>query len=119
MGMFDLIYCDDFPLPKEGFQNYVFQTKSIEIPGRFGPYLDSFRIRGDGLLVRLGGYDDENNLDYEQHRATKGGEILEELSGEIHFYSNIKEGGWIEFMATVEEGRVTNVKLVLFDEPEA
>ena len=118
MGMFDIVYCDDFPLPLEGFQHRVFQTKSIDVPGRFGPYLDFFRIREDGLIVRLGDYDDENNLEYEQHRATKGGQILNYLNGDVYFYTYFKEPsqGWVEFVATVKEGRVTEVKIVRLEE---
>lgn len=133
MGLFDNITCK-YPLPIEGFNNTIFQTKDTD-----AQFLDDYEIREDGTLWHQI-YDVEDRSERAKwEKAHPNEEVPEELMGwksfegsmsrinesweqvenftrEIVFYTSLGEShrGWIEFSAYFENGKVSKINLIKY-----
>lgn len=88
MGMFDEIELGDGVLPGQPRKGW--QTKDLEC------MLDTYTLRVDGLY-KTGQLDTDG-----------GSDLVDELvtyTGELHFYRIKEPHQWIEYIATLENGR--------------
>lgn len=114
MGMFDNIKCS-YPLPIEGLENEVFQTK--DTPAQF---LDTYEIREDGTL-----WHEEYDIEDKSDRSKKGiermfgcmsrvnerWEQVTNFTGEIRFYTSI-DTRWIDFSAYFVNGKLNQLHII-------
>lgn len=106
MGMFDYVHCD-MPLPVTPFgsvQGIEFQTKDLMNT------LATVIIAKDGTLsVKNGVGAEKFNLDYTPALQ----KALQDVDS-IYFYGFRDEHyvGWIEYRATIVDGKVTHIELI-------
>lgn len=137
MGMFDELKCK-YPLPVEGANAVEYQTKDTPMQN-----LDHYEIREDGTLWHED-FDIEDHSDMAKWKAAHPGEeppkelqgtLLSlcgcmtrvnkrwepiNFTGEIRFYGCLGErcGGWVEFSAYFEQGKVVRLNLIEHRKPE-
>ncbi len=118
--MFDDLTCK-YPLPVEGANGLNFQTK--DTPAQ---YLDNYEIREDGTLWHEA-YDIEDKSDHSAKgfdrirgicsRVNKRWEP-ELLTGEIVFYEDSVELGWVEFSVYFVKGQLKQLETIRDERPK-
>lgn len=121
MGMFDELRCD-YPLPIEGANALLFQTKDTE-----EQFMDQYWIDRSGALMHEA-YDiedqsDKNAVGYKRMlgimtRVNKHWEPVA-FTGTLNFYTTIGDyhSGWIEFDAVLTNGVLQSVALAEHRQP--
>ena len=114
MSTYDSLWCD-YPLPEyPEYQNRLFQTKHLQPR----PDMDYFRIRADGILVRLE-RDYVWNKDETQvleHRFIERGRYPFTDACQFYTFAAAKpqENGdleWVEYLALFDEGELVKLRL--------
>lgn len=96
MGMFNYVVCR-YPLPLEGANDRVYQTKDIG-----SPELDTYEIRSDGTLWH-------ERREYDANGEVSGKQWVHSgESGDVWFHDFARDNryGWIEWKVKLDHGKL-------------